>query len=624
MAFRSRFDSKSSIQLTPFHGRFLNASTPSMLPLQGDAVFGNDVVEWLKSLGYKKEINPNLIKRLCPKSHRNMWYHLMKHVRPAQEVDLVKKNVLIANMEKDQNKYKKPLKAIVNTPEDFNNYKKWMDLKSEIAVKESEVRAVTGDIRALQLKTRLKEHQIKATKEQMSDCSQKNDLLKRKIKQENDKLKSLRNEVDTSEVLINKAFNLKKEESSTDKISSFMSELENLYHTRQIDQNEQVPFENDLLWNKVDELVMMVPPNDILNYISSSLVSINEKLNEELVKFTKLKASVLQAGNNDFTNLQQSLKDTFSEYLDLEKETILLKANIEALKLQVTDNIIKKFSLTPEAHESIMMYLNHKCSLAFYEERSKSHIKVISDMQFSDKVVCLENLISMRFTRVEQMNASIEEKSQILPESIRILLNEEGQRKIAVIRAEILAIISEFSSANNEEDSTLLNLRGALKNEVSLFLKVPLQKNRKGDKPPLPSSLQYFPLNRQKHLLPLQIFAQRLQIAETEKLMSTLSETQLVNRMADRDKKSLAMVKEMRENSGAELKNKMMMTMNVIQEAEKDLLKAKKYAELLDQDKSLNKLLLRRNPSVVEEFVKYEEILRKSLVELNDLITKNN
>ncbi|XP_039296256.1 uncharacterized protein LOC120354088 [Nilaparvata lugens] len=139
----------------------------------------------------------------------------------------------------------------------------------------------------------------------------------------------------------------------------------------------------------------------------------------------------------------------------------------------------------------------------------------------------------MLFTRVEQMNATIKEKSELLPESINLLLNKEGQRKIEEVRAEILQIITEFSSTQNVEDFSLLNLKGTLKDEVSLFLKVPLQKNRLGDNPPLPATLQHFPLNRQKHLLPMQIFLQRLQISETEKLMETLSETQLANRMAD-------------------------------------------------------------------------------------------
>ncbi|XP_039296257.1 uncharacterized protein LOC111057849 [Nilaparvata lugens] len=235
----------------------------------------------------------------------------------------------------------KPLKAIVNTPEDFDNYKQWMDLRSEIADKESEVRAITGDIRTLQLKSRLKEHQIKATKEQISECNQKNDLLNMKIRQETDKLKNLKNDIATCEILINKAVDLKEEESPTDKISSVTSELENLYRTRQMDQSMQISFENDLLWNKVDELAITVAPNEIINHISASLVSVSEKLNEEMNKFTNLKASVLHAGTNDLSGLQQSLIDTFSEFHDLEKDSELLKINIDMLKRQVTDNIIK-------------------------------------------------------------------------------------------------------------------------------------------------------------------------------------------------------------------------------------------------------------------------------------------
>jgi len=47
------------------------------------------------------EIN-NIFHRLMPPQRRDMWRHIIKHVRPKEEVDLIKKSLLLHKLQKRQ------------------------------------------------------------------------------------------------------------------------------------------------------------------------------------------------------------------------------------------------------------------------------------------------------------------------------------------------------------------------------------------------------------------------------------------------------------------------------------------------------------------------------------------
>lgn len=82
--------------------------------------------KWFRQLGLEVDgkINDELLKKLMPPQRRDMWRHIIKHVRPKEEVDLIKKSLLLHKLQKRQ----KPLMSKVESYIDLANALKYEDL----------------------------------------------------------------------------------------------------------------------------------------------------------------------------------------------------------------------------------------------------------------------------------------------------------------------------------------------------------------------------------------------------------------------------------------------------------------------------------------------------------------
>ncbi|XP_022163307.1 uncharacterized protein LOC111028850 [Myzus persicae] len=78
----------------------------------------------LLELEVDDKINEEVLKKLMPPQRRDMWRHIIKHVRPKEEVDLINKSLLLHKLQKRQ----KPLLSKVETHIDLANALKYEDL----------------------------------------------------------------------------------------------------------------------------------------------------------------------------------------------------------------------------------------------------------------------------------------------------------------------------------------------------------------------------------------------------------------------------------------------------------------------------------------------------------------
>ncbi|XP_060857350.1 dynein heavy chain-like protein 2 [Metopolophium dirhodum] len=82
--------------------------------------------KWFRQLGLEMDgkINDEVLKKLMPPQRRDMWRHIIKHVRPKEEVDLIKKSLLLHKLQKRQ----KPLMSKVESYIDLSNALKYEEL----------------------------------------------------------------------------------------------------------------------------------------------------------------------------------------------------------------------------------------------------------------------------------------------------------------------------------------------------------------------------------------------------------------------------------------------------------------------------------------------------------------
>ncbi|XP_025207495.1 interaptin-like [Melanaphis sacchari] len=82
--------------------------------------------KWFQHLGLEVDgkIDDEVLKKLMPPQRRDMWRHIIKHVRSKEEVDLIKKSLLLHKLQKRQ----KPLMSKVESYNDLANALEYEDL----------------------------------------------------------------------------------------------------------------------------------------------------------------------------------------------------------------------------------------------------------------------------------------------------------------------------------------------------------------------------------------------------------------------------------------------------------------------------------------------------------------
>ncbi|XP_026819663.1 uncharacterized protein LOC113558414 [Rhopalosiphum maidis] len=82
--------------------------------------------KWFQHLGLEVDgkIDDEVLKKLMPPQRRDMWRHIIKHVRSKEEVDLIKKSLLLHKLQKRQ----KPLMSKVESYNDLDNALKYEEL----------------------------------------------------------------------------------------------------------------------------------------------------------------------------------------------------------------------------------------------------------------------------------------------------------------------------------------------------------------------------------------------------------------------------------------------------------------------------------------------------------------
>ncbi|CAH1732833.1 unnamed protein product [Aphis gossypii] len=82
--------------------------------------------KWFQHLGLEVDgkLDDEVLKKLMPPQRRDMWRHIIKHVRSKEEVDLVKKSLLLHKLQKRQ----KPLMSKVESCDDLANALKYEEL----------------------------------------------------------------------------------------------------------------------------------------------------------------------------------------------------------------------------------------------------------------------------------------------------------------------------------------------------------------------------------------------------------------------------------------------------------------------------------------------------------------
>ncbi|VVC44646.1 Hypothetical protein CINCED_3A024027 [Cinara cedri] len=86
--------------------------------------------KWFNNLGLEVDgsVEDEVLKKLVPPQRRDMWRNIIKHVLPKEEVELIKKSILLHKLQKRQ----KPLMAKVECDDDYTNALKYEELVTKL------------------------------------------------------------------------------------------------------------------------------------------------------------------------------------------------------------------------------------------------------------------------------------------------------------------------------------------------------------------------------------------------------------------------------------------------------------------------------------------------------------
>ncbi|XP_075221560.1 uncharacterized protein LOC142324601 isoform X2 [Lycorma delicatula] len=500
----------------------------------------NEIESWFQAMGFNYNKIPNVFSRL-PKKQIDVWIHIVKHVRPKGEILVEKKNLLINKCIGSQDLSSANLNQFTRH---VDRQKQCELLTLKLDEDKQNLNSNTEYIKENINHIIYKDLEKEKLKQNINDVIQKTELLNLKCKQIGKTVNNLTENLNVIDFITNEMNsdgNKEKENEYKDNLKKFLPEIDAYFHSYRLGGGKvDLTAENSALWNKLYEYCLFVPANIKQAFMLEKMEQVNSEMDSFLENClrersdTTLPKSLLNyiRGLNIKTCLQNHM--ILKNIKELEEEINVVKNDIcsKVLSIKLSAGGVKfnqdndHFRNKEEYYKRI---LNSKYEFARYKIK-KNYLKMKTTELKTETNTFEFNKTTFyhQMEKLSYLNSKIAETVKVITKYAGLICNDLHHNANDLHKNVPSQIIKKFNQIDSFEelDNPFVHLKNSIKNEIELFLEIPLEKALQKTDDNFKDVRVYY--NSKKHLLiPYNLLHDKIWISVLNQLVLDLNSVAL-------------------------------------------------------------------------------------------------
>ncbi|CAH0383208.1 unnamed protein product [Bemisia tabaci] len=486
-------------------------------PKAAGGLTGEDLKNWAARMGFEGNVSAESFQKLLTPQMAGMWKHIVKHVRPKEEVETIRKNILLNQLKKDKmlGKNKGKFTKRINQISQIETLRHYENSANRIEANKAEIKSLTSKCEDLNAELKRMGKVQKETEKKIYDDQTKIALLQEKEAQFR-KLLKLKDSIDQVKWLIPQQetksrimgrFQPKYSSSPLFQTSnrSILTEAQtadvlDLLHGLDLTIMEEMertlvsPSEDEERKSKLQMHISNISRNLSSSSLLAGLTVKLQTLNQELVvaatsqnvgeEYSTLKREVeLNGGKNpddqlkDFWKLIAEDKQKLEE---IQNSVALKREELIRRKHMLVDSVMKAVRGLPE--EDAAEWVDSVVNYSLVTERIKFLEKENDALEL--QILRSEDSKDLYF-EMEHATLEAEHNIKSLLKSLETSLLHLKKNSVMIdIEASKQKIVSKIKSFQKKElaqkwlpdsNNPLLSLKDFIQSEVSLLVRIPVE-----------------------------------------------------------------------------------------------------------------------------------------------------
>ncbi|KAL5238224.1 hypothetical protein ACI65C_005634 [Semiaphis heraclei] len=435
--------------------------------------------KWFRQLGLEDDgkINEEVLKKLMPPQRRDMWRHIIKHVRPKEEVDLIKKSLLLHKLQKRQ----KPLLSKVESDNDLANALKYEDLITKYNKIQKEI--VDAKINNKKLKMDLNE-KIEQKRNIIINIENKQDtsyLVNHKTEYYNEYIKMYNELSNICDYFSREA---KKDLTKADYEDSLIICCSEVDDAKQLGvMNDSVNIGNKLC-NAIYSTICDKSPAVLLQTVEENLTFNINRSKEAIIEAKE----TIEHDNDNEIVYDEVLKKLFQKQLELESNlsnSLIEKEhvfeNLKKITHMVKNDVISQYklkNLSCTDHELQVFKKNVKETFKMWFKNSLECSKETAlqeNMIFDDKSL---KLLDEIMEKTNTLNEEINQKKLIVGEMLKELNDKKSDFGLMEIKTVMNSLAENYLNRNinsNLISQTITSIKSSVVTDLNNMNKLTIK-----------------------------------------------------------------------------------------------------------------------------------------------------
>lgn len=472
----------------------------------------NKIESWASTMGFSLKIPSKTIDGYS-KLQTDVWYHIMKHMRPKQEVSVIRKNILLNDLKelKDlPNNSIFPLNG-VKSRRDLEKCQMYNNLNMQLEEKRENLKLLEKEVQNLASKVFAMEKEKESMMITINEVRKKMSLMEIHLRQIDGSIKNINENLEKVKKIRDIISNREVDQSGIcDEIDieKILDEVEALYHSHNISDLADLDCEAPALWDKIYDCIFL-PPSVVETRIIKELKKNNAIMDEFLETSTRIgREQSLPVDLMD--EIRGKNIKIFLEKHKFNSEVKNLKKEVNDIKDEKCHDVVTMLHGQPDQNtsiiscngigdnkdnlaDSLMATLNAKCDRIMKNERySFLKLKLNELKNNAGSLELDKSTVYEQKKKLLHLNEKIEEKVKIISKFNSVLLNDKYTSIVTEASKELNEAVEKFHqqnleingnifghgdcSSNKETPPFLSQMKGFIKNEMELLIEFPLER----------------------------------------------------------------------------------------------------------------------------------------------------
>lgn len=448
--------------------------------------------DWICRMGFTQEdgiprLTEKQLQNLTPPSMRPMWRHIMTHVRPKQEVEMIRKNLLLNKLRKDI-KLDRKLDLVLGSSDHLEKYLEMNRIEKEINIIKKDAQHLRENIDATLSVKKLEKSKIEHKKEKIQEIITKTEICKVDVESVKEEIKKFGEVVDIinelkSPVLeaSSKVFNQNKTN-----IAACMPQIkeyvEMFRRKKFVDKEEENKYESML--DMIREHTSSIPPKTIFSVFIELIISSNNKMARMAAEDPTEDTEEVKSLTKGFKSIEEHLIQLWKLHVDLGLQVTDLENehSRKAKELQQCEKdliMMVQNSLninTEDGVESISEFVFNSSKMISLKEMSTTLKENVNKAFDDNKSVCIENFdLDTLQSKLINFNNDLSKKSTLIVKykNSLALQNDILKQKIKKVRESVNETLTLHF--NTIIDNPITMYQESISKKYELFIQVPLK-----------------------------------------------------------------------------------------------------------------------------------------------------